>query len=39
MFPFDNPWEGVAYDEYGAAIDPAEFDLSLGDKTGGSSLA
>lgn len=27
MFPYQNAWEGVQYDEYGAAIDHADFDL------------
>ncbi|GAB4814627.1 hypothetical protein N2152v2_001673 [Parachlorella kessleri] len=29
MFPFENQWADLEYDEYGAAVDPAEFDLSV----------
>ena len=28
MFPFENYWAELEYDEYGAAVDPAEFDMS-----------
>lgn len=38
MFPFDNPWANLEYDEYGAAIDPQEFDLAAQSNGGNAPL-
>ncbi len=37
MFPFEDEWEHVAHDEYGASLDYADFDApeARGADTGG----